>query len=96
MKSSKTLTRVAGVLLCSSSCAIAAAESVTNEIPERIPNFNQVDADRNGRISRTEASLVPGLVARFSRVDRNADGGISTAEYTALESSSSRKGEGTP
>jgi len=54
-----------------------------------------IDVDQDGKISKTEANQVPGLVDHFSRVDRNADGGISMDEYTALESSSCRKGEGT-
>lgn len=48
-----------------------------------------------GGISKREASQVPGLLKQFMKVDRNADGSISTDEYTALESSTSKKGEGT-
>ncbi len=94
MKSTKTLIPVAAVLLCSSKGVIAASESVTNELPERISNFNQVDTNQNGILSQTEASQVPGLVKRFSQVDRNGDGGISMDEYTVLESSTARKRDG--
>lgn len=94
MKSTKNFI-LAVVLLCLSKGVFAASESVTNDPPERISNFNQVDTDQNGFISKREASQVPGLVERFSQVDRNADGGISMDEYTALESSTAREGDGT-
>jgi hypothetical protein len=76
------------VLLCSSSWTMAAGESATEEptttIPT-IPNFKQVDQDRNGSISPMEATEVPGLVEQFTRVDRNRDGRLNVEEYEALQ-----------
>lgn len=34
---------------------------------ETLPRFDQVDADQNGAISKTEAHAVPGLVRTFFR-----------------------------
>ncbi|HZA28878.1 MAG TPA: hypothetical protein VE735_04675 [Gammaproteobacteria bacterium] len=90
------------VLLCSSSWAMAAGESATEEptttIPT-IPDFKQVDQDRNGSISPMEATEVPGLVEQFTRVDRDRDGRLNVEEYEALvpgtEEEEERQGAGT-
>ncbi len=90
------------ILLCSSSWTMAAGESATEEpattIPT-IPDFKQVDQDRNGSISPMEATEVPGLVEQFTRVDRNRDGRLNVEEYEALvpgtEEEEERHGAGT-
>jgi EF hand len=67
-----------------------AEEGMTEEGEQRLPNFNQVDADRNGVISPGEASQVPGLVEAFAQVDLNTDGWLDQDEYSALEQASGR------
>ena len=43
--------------------------------------FKRVDTDRDGQLSRQEASLFAGLSSHFDRVDTNKDGSISSAEF---------------
>jgi EF hand len=87
------------VLLCSSSWTMAAGESATEEPTTTIPDFKQVDQDRNGSISPMEATEVPGLVEQFTRVDRDRDGRLNVEEYEALvpgtEEEEGRQGAGT-
>ena len=81
------------ILLCTSSWAMAEEESATT-----IPDFKQVDADRNGSISPMEATRVPGLVEQFSQADRDQDGRLSREEYAAVvpgPKEEERKGAGT-
>jgi hypothetical protein len=50
--------------------------------------FEDVDRDKDGRISQQEASAVEGL--DFSRLDTNADGWLTRSEYEIA------KGSGAP
>ena len=43
--------------------------------------FKRVDTDRDGQLSRQEASLLAGLSSHFDRIDANKDGSISSAEF---------------
>lgn len=45
--------------------------------------FTRADADRDGRLSRTEAERLPDLARNFDRVDSNRDGAVSLAELQA-------------
>jgi hypothetical protein len=45
------------------------------------PPFDQVDANHDGMISRSEAAKVEGL--DFSKADTNSDGNLSRQEYDA-------------
>jgi hypothetical protein len=81
------------ILLYTSSWAMAAGESATT-----IPDFKQVDADRNGSISPMEATQVPDLVEQFSQADRDQDGRLSREEYATVvpgPKEEERKGAGT-
>lgn len=59
--------------------------TATEESARTSPEFNQVDADQNGAISKAEANQVPGLADQFPLADRNADGWVSTDEFSVLE-----------
>jgi Ca2+-binding EF-hand superfamily protein len=48
---------------------------------EERKGFNDLDKDRNGSLSRTEAAGNPELVAKFKDADRNKDGKLTRAEY---------------
>lgn len=45
------------------------------------PSFDQVDADRDGKISKAEATAVKGL--DFAKADVNKDGSLDRSEYAA-------------
>ena len=43
--------------------------------------WNDVDADGNGTISRTESEALPGLAAVFAQADADGDGELTPDEY---------------
>ena len=47
--------------------------------------FDQLDTDRNGVISRSEAEASPDLVAIFVETDANGDGTLSVAEFDVVQ-----------
>jgi Ca2+-binding EF-hand superfamily protein len=51
-------------------------------LAQTLPPFEQVDANRDGAISSSEAAVVEGL--DFRTADGNQDGMISREEYAAL------------
>lgn len=51
--------------------------------PAETPRY--ADADRNGKVSRDEASVDPTLAARFGRYDSDRNGELDRAEFAQLE-----------
>lgn len=45
--------------------------------------FEEIDGDRNGAISRSEAEVRAELVTNFSQIDSDGDGTLSVDEYSA-------------
>lgn len=97
MKLTNAFIPAAVVLLCSSGLVMAEEqvdpaapsampqESTTPEASgAALPEFNKLDADRNGAISSSEATGVPSLVDQFPKADTNADGLLSQEEYAAI------------
>lgn len=50
------------------------------------PTMNSLDTDRDGSLSRYEASAVPGLVGQFQTLDANQNGALESAEFSRFES----------
>jgi Ca2+-binding EF-hand superfamily protein len=46
--------------------------------------FVQLDADRDGFVTRAEVSKLPGAAQRFDKFDANKDGKLDRAEFVAL------------
>jgi len=51
--------------------------------PAETPRY--ADADRDGSVTREEASVDPALAARFERYDANGNGKLERAEFARLE-----------
>ena len=65
-----------------------ASAQATPPAPEpgatRAVDLSPLDADKDGRISRTEAAEEPAIAQVFDKVDSNADGYIDGAEAKRL------------
>jgi hypothetical protein len=48
-----------------------------------LPLFEQIDADKDGLVSKAEAGASAQLAALFDTLDTDADGQLSLAEYKA-------------
>jgi hypothetical protein len=48
---------------------------------DKDPGFNVLDADRDGQLTRAEASANPYLLQHFSAADSNSNGRLSRMEY---------------
>ena len=46
-------------------------------------SWNDVDVDQDGKLSQSEAAVVPALVAVFAEADADADGALTPDEYQA-------------
>ena len=51
-----------------------------------------LDTDRNGEISESEASVLPGLRSKWTQLDANRDGVVDMSEFARLEFSSGPAG----
>jgi len=60
----------------------AATATATAAAPQK-KSWSDVDADKDGNLSKTEASSVPALGQVFDKADSNADGSLTAAEYKA-------------
>lgn len=59
-----------------------AAATATAAAPQK-KSWSDVDSDKDGNLSKTEASSVPALGQVFDKADSNADGSLTAAEYKA-------------
>jgi Ca2+-binding EF-hand superfamily protein len=49
--------------------------------------FQQLDGDADGFITRGEATKIPGVAERFAKFDANKDGKLDRGEFAALVAS---------
>ena len=84
-------------LLASLSAPLAFAQSTDAGAPQAAPpagqaaaapaaapqkkSWSDVDLDKDGKLTKTEAAAVPALGKVFDQADGNADGALTTAEY---------------
>jgi hypothetical protein len=62
------------------------ADNVAPTAPQ-VPDFDAVDTNRDGTLSRLEAQAVPSLIEQFVLIDINADGRLGRDEYEVLRPS---------
>jgi hypothetical protein len=60
------------------------------------PSFSDLDLDRNGVLTKTEAEERQGLVEDWTRVDRNLDSLIERSEFAAFEVEEAARGPALP
>ena len=49
------------------------------------PGFNNLDADNDGKLTRSEAAKDKSLAANWKEADRDSDGSLSRAEYLRVK-----------
>jgi hypothetical protein len=85
MKASRLL--IPGAVAALLHIGSAAAQTPPAEEPTRPAQggttFESLDADSDGRISKTEAAVNQSVTAQFSKYDQNGDGFIEKDEVTA-------------
>lgn len=57
------------------------AISMSQAMAQGLPSFDDLDADGDGFISRSEAAPLPCLAENFERLDRSDQRGLNPAEY---------------
>ena len=62
--------------------AQASEPAATAAAPQK-KSWSDVDVDKDGNLSKTEASTVPALGQVFDKADSNADGSLTADEYKA-------------
>lgn len=77
----KLVMPVACLLLACAPCAAPLAQDAHSEL--RPIAFGTLDANKDGKISRSEARADPDLYAAFDMLDLNQDGFLSPVEFKA-------------
>lgn len=84
----------AGLTLASGGVAVAQ----TTAVP-RAPGqdaYTALDTNKDGSISRGEATLHPALSAQFTLLDQNQNGALEPAEFARFETLGAEESPGTP
>jgi hypothetical protein len=63
---------------------VVAAHAADDKQSRDVPNFNQMDKNDDGALTRSEASGNPKLLVHFAQVDDNGDGRLTRAEYLEI------------
>jgi Ca2+-binding EF-hand superfamily protein len=77
------LTRAEYLRVMAAKDAGAVKRKVTGE-DRKYPGFNDMDKDKDGALSRSEAKGNPQLTAKFKEADKNGDGKLARSEYLAV------------
>jgi hypothetical protein len=67
------------------------ASAATTQGDPAKKSWADVDADKDGNLSKAEASAVPALGQVFDKADANADGSLSADEYKAYVKTQEKK-----
>jgi hypothetical protein len=77
-----TVIALAGISSAALAQAPAPAETAPTAPPEQA-SFQKLDTNRDGALSKIEASSNSMLQSKFDTADKNADGKLDAAEYRA-------------
>ena len=72
---------VAAALALAVGVGYAADEHIGKDKSKNDPDFNALDKNHDGYLSRTEAAANPALAKKFKEADKNGDGKLSRVEY---------------
>lgn len=72
----------------------APASSASGAASSGKKSWADVDLDKNGTLSKTEASAVPALTQVFDQADADADGALTADEYKAYVAKAQTGGAG--
>lgn len=73
------------IILLSALSIMTAAVNAEPGQAVKDPSFNQIDADQNGMISKSEAEFSKTLPAVFDQADTNQDGMLDSDEFAKIE-----------
>lgn len=60
-------------------------EIITDSAPKAPRIFEQLDKDKDGKVSQQEAQVSPALVKGFDKIDSDKDGFLSPDEFSQLQ-----------
>ena len=66
---------------------LAMADEPVQSVAASTATFSAIDADKDGRISPSEASADPKIADKFVAADANKDGYLDPAEFQAISKS---------
>ncbi|PIE25111.1 MAG: calcium-binding protein [Neptuniibacter caesariensis] len=80
-------TAIASLLVFSSTMTLAATQpEVIKKEEMKAPSiFEQLDQNKDGKVSIEEAQVSPALVKSFDKIDSNRDGYLSKDEFSQLQ-----------
>jgi Ca2+-binding EF-hand superfamily protein len=79
----KTLIGALTLGLLSTAAIAADGDKMKDGATQAAVTFESLDADKDGRVSLTEAAADKGTTERFSSADKNADGYLDAEEFAA-------------
>ena len=85
--SNKHLHLIAGATIAAfAGLAVAQTSATPSTAPSTSPSaFTKLDADKNGMVSKKEASKNKELTSKWDTLDTNKDGNLDQGEFAAFE-----------
>ena len=80
-------------IVASLAIALLATSAMADEAAKGGMSFTQLDADRDGKVTSTEAAGSAELSSAFKTSDANGDGALSKSEYDAWLTTQPSSGE---
>jgi hypothetical protein len=78
------ITRTIVLTAAAAGLALGTAQAQSDKPKGDVPNFNQMDKNNDGALTRQEAAANPRLAQHYDKVDRDGDGKLTRSEYLAV------------